>query len=295
MPEERVDVSIIVAVRNGSATIAQCIDSVLGQTGCAVEVIVVDALSDDGTEEIVDSYGDAIATSIREADSGIYDAWNKALAAARGEWCAFLGSDDYYRDDSSVANLIACARRSAEPPVFVYGGVIRTGGAQDYVLHPDPKDPVKYLHGGNMLPHPGALHRVEALQRIGGFDASFRISGDRDALHRLLKVGQAARCSSIVTVMRVGGVSSDPDMLRLAATEGYRIMHRERGIVVAAWHYLCRRSSQVVGEAVERSVLMLVGDRLGLRVLLALRRAIGRPPKLIRTSRTVGSEERVPR
>lgn len=68
------DVSVIVAVRNGASTLSQCIDSVLAQTGCTVALIVVDGMSTDATAEIVSGYGDRVTYSIREPDVGIYDA-----------------------------------------------------------------------------------------------------------------------------------------------------------------------------------------------------------------------------
>ena len=60
-----------------------------------VEILIVDGGSTDSTMEIVKSYGVSIDYSISEKDQGIYDAWNKALKVAQGEWVMFLGADDY--------------------------------------------------------------------------------------------------------------------------------------------------------------------------------------------------------
>lgn len=283
--EDSVDVSVIVAVRNGAKTLAQCIESVLAQTGCIVELIIVDALSDDGTREIVDSYGVAIATSIREPDNGIYDAWNKALAVARGEWCAFLGADDYYMNGRSVETLLSCTSEASERPVFVYGGVLRTGGAEDYVVHPNPPDALGYLRGGSMLPHPGFLHDTHALREVGGFDASFQVAGDFDATWRLLDVGQARRCDAVVTVMRIGGVSSDWNFQRIRHLERFRVLRERVTLVVAILRTATPFLLELVGYSVEAVVFQLFSEQRAERTVIAMRRKLGRAPRLNRVSR----------
>lgn len=281
MAESQVDVSVIVAVRNGAETLAQCIESVLSQTGCTVELIIVDALSDDGTQELVESYGAAIAMYIREADRGIYDAWNKAIVMARGRWCACLGADDYYVDEQSVQALLQCGAQSVEAPVFVYGGVSRTGGLQDFVNHPDPPDPSAYLRSGKMLPHPGSLHHLDALRSIGGFDSSFQISGDFDAVLKLARLGAVQRVDKVVTVMRVGGVSSAWETRKQVADEHFRIVRRERGRLVAEVKRWQTSVLQFVGRAVEVSTFAILPESAASGLVLRARRLTGRPPKLL--------------
>lgn len=269
-------------ILNGAKTLTQCIESVLAQTGCKVEPIIVVALSDDGTREIVESYGAAIATSIREADRGIYDAWNKALAVARGEWCAFLGADDYYMDGRSVHALLGCASESVETPVFVYGGLLRIGGAEKYVMHPDPPDSRAYLRSGSMLPHPGSLHHLGSLRSIGGFDASFRIAGDFDAVSRLLDVGRSCRCEAVVTVMRIGGVSSDWAFHRSRHRERFVVLRKRAPLVVAILRTATPMALELFGQLVETTALGLLGPQRGERAVIAMRRRLGRAPRLNR-------------
>ena len=275
------DVSVIVAVRNGAETLAQCIESVLGQTGCTVELLVVDGMSTDGTQGVIRLYADRIATYIREPDGGIYDAWNKALGVARGEWCAFLGADDHFSGDDSLAALLRTAREPGPVPVFVHGGILRVGGPEDFAVHPDPVDPRAFLRSGRMLPHQGFLHRVEALRAIGGFDTSYRILGDFDAALKLADIGGIRRCPEIVTHMRIGGLSNRWSTSRAIAREKFRALHSSVGLRVAVRHHLVTRWPQVAGRAVEQTVLRIFGRSRGIALLLNLRRRIGRPPKLI--------------
>ncbi|MEI6611112.1 MAG: glycosyltransferase, partial [Deltaproteobacteria bacterium] len=91
-------ISIIVAVFNGVKTLQQCIDSVAQQSYANKELIIIDGGSKDGTLNLLKTNGKQISYWISEPDSGIYNAWNKGLVQAKGEWICFLGADDYFWD-----------------------------------------------------------------------------------------------------------------------------------------------------------------------------------------------------
>ncbi len=281
MADQAIDVSVIIAVKNGALTLKHCIESVLEQRGCAVEIILVDALSDDETQEIIESFGPQIHKYIRESDQGIYSAWNKALAVSVGEWCAFLGADDRLLHPDSLATLLATAREPGTEPVFVHGGILRTGGLEEYTVHPDPQDALDFMRSGQMIPHPGTLHRRAALQALGGFDESFRIAGDYAALLLLLRLGVARRCPAITTAMEIGGVSSRWETMGILAREKFRILRNERGFRFAISVYVGTRTLQVAGRIFERIVLLVLGSDRGARELLRVRKRFNRSPKLI--------------
>jgi hypothetical protein len=273
-----VDVSVIVAVRNGARTLDQCLRSVTAQQDCRVELIVVDALSDDGSCTIVKSFGPAVAVYIREPDGGIYDAWNKALRVSNGEWCAFLGADDFFVSASSLSSLIRCAQASERRPSFVYGGLVRRGAIEDYLTHPSPRDAYRHLRRGRMLPHPGSLHHVGDLREVGGFDPDLRIAGDLDALLRLASRGDVTRCDAVITVVRSGGISSDRSTQGLLQAERFKILRRERGAPFAAWNVLTGRLLQLLDWGIQAMLTRTLGSTRGGAVRLRIRRALGRRP-----------------
>jgi len=86
--------SIITVVRNGVASIKTCIDSVAKYVGPDIEYIVIDGGSSDGTIDIISKHDNAITFWSSEPDEGIYDAMNKGLRQAHGQWVLFLGCDD---------------------------------------------------------------------------------------------------------------------------------------------------------------------------------------------------------
>ncbi|SCD21348.1 GT_2_WfgS_like [Proteiniphilum saccharofermentans] len=95
-------ISIICVVYNASSCISGCIDSIIEQR-CVndIELIIIDGNSTDGTQDILEKYGDRITFWKSEPDKGIYDAMNKALDHVRGKWIYFIGADDRLLPDFS--------------------------------------------------------------------------------------------------------------------------------------------------------------------------------------------------
>lgn len=98
-------VSIITVVRNGAATIAQTLESVREQRQVDIEHVIIDGASSDGTVEIIKAYQRDQLSWISEPDQGIYDAMNKGVSLARGEWLLFLGADDVLADPTVLADI----------------------------------------------------------------------------------------------------------------------------------------------------------------------------------------------
>ena len=103
---ERPVISVITAVYNGEKYLSQCIESVLNQTYEPLEYLLIDGGSSDGTLEIIKKYEDKIDFWISEKDKGIYEAWNKAIQQASGDWLCFIGSDDFFSKINSIETIV---------------------------------------------------------------------------------------------------------------------------------------------------------------------------------------------
>jgi glycosyltransferase involved in cell wall biosynthesis len=113
-------VSVITAVLNGGSSIERSMASVIAQTFNSFEYIVIDGGSRDGTVDILRRYEDSIEYWVSEPDRGIYDALNKGVAVARGEWLYFLGADDLLVDPRVLEKVFARRRDT----LFIYGDVL---------------------------------------------------------------------------------------------------------------------------------------------------------------------------
>ncbi|GHT61281.1 glycosyl transferase [Bacteroidia bacterium] len=98
--------SIITVTRNSEFFLEQTILSVISQTYSNIEYIVIDGSSTDNTLTIIDKYRDKIAYFISEPDKNMYDAINKGMKAATGDYIAILNSDDYYVDDKVIQRVV---------------------------------------------------------------------------------------------------------------------------------------------------------------------------------------------
>src|SRR3569832_2355471 len=99
--------TVITIVFNDARHIERTMLSILGQKYPDIEYIIVDGLSTDGTLDIVKKYSDSINKLVSEKDEGIYDAMNKGLALATGDYVLFMNSGDEFYDKNTVADVLA--------------------------------------------------------------------------------------------------------------------------------------------------------------------------------------------
>ncbi|WP_353721891.1 glycosyltransferase family 2 protein [Dyadobacter sp. 676] len=122
-------ISIITVVRNGEKDLENAIKSVVNQTYGNIEYIVLDGLSTDGTLDIIRKYDDRIALWKSESDRGIFDAMNKGLDLATGDWVYFLGCDDVLASPTIIEEVVAEFTR---PDGIYYGNTYLKKSNQIY-------------------------------------------------------------------------------------------------------------------------------------------------------------------
>lgn len=127
--EELPLLTVVTVVYNSENTLEETVKSVIGQSYQNVEFIIIDGGSIDSTLDIIRRYNFAIDYWKSERDSGIYDAMNKALAAARGDWVIFMGADDRFSSDKSLECAVS---RFKDRNSVYYGNVILSGSCKVY-------------------------------------------------------------------------------------------------------------------------------------------------------------------
>lgn len=203
-------VTVVTAVYNGQPYITACLDSVLRQDYPNIEHIVLDGESSDGTLEVLRQYDDRIAMWRSEPDRGIYDAWNKALLEARGEWICFLGADDEFLPGAVSAYMALAAQNPDADYLSSKTKMVYASGYERVVGIPwtwrEFSRTMCTLHVGNM-------HRRRLFDRLGTYDTSYRIVADYEFLLRARNELNTAYMPIITVMMRDGGVSSTRTML----------------------------------------------------------------------------------
>jgi glycosyltransferase involved in cell wall biosynthesis len=206
-------ITIIVSVLNGAGTLQRCIDSVTRQTYPHRELVIVDGGSTDASAEIMQKNNAQLGFWLSEPDRGIYDAWNKGLLHARGEWICFLGVDDYFWSNDVLERMVPQLNEVTPAISLVYGqvAVVNRNGEEVSRVGPSWASARTVLPQIMCIPHTGLMHHRSIFERWGNFDPSFRIAGDYEFLLRFLPKEDAFFVPGLVVAgMGHGGVSSDP-------------------------------------------------------------------------------------
>jgi glycosyltransferase involved in cell wall biosynthesis len=266
-------VSIIIAVFNNARDLPRCLASVAAQSYTSRELIVIDGGSTDGTVDIIRQNSDWLSYWESGPDRGVYDAWNKALPHARGDWVCFLGSDDRFHDDGVLERMAHIAATAYPRYRLIYGRlnmVAGDGRLLETVVRPWPRVKEQFLAGTVMLPHAGTFHH-RSLLNPRGFDANFRIAGDYDLMLGELKGADALYVDSETPVdMGGGGMSSSPQNMYLSMVEIARA-RAKNGLTTPSPRLALRRLMALSGLL----VLRLFGRRI-LTLLLDTYRLLGR-------------------
>lgn len=215
-------ITVIIAVYNGKATLQQCIDSFIRQTYRNKELIVIDGGSKDGTVAVIEENREHIGYWLSEPDRGIYNAWNKALPHATGDWICFLGADDYFWDESVLARMSEHLERLPLSTRLAYGKVmfVDPDGNELYPVGAPWHEIKESFTRAMCIPHPAVMHRRSLFEQYGRFDESFRIAADYEFLLRELPSAEIAFIpDAIVVGMRQGGISSTSANLSIALEE----------------------------------------------------------------------------
>jgi glycosyltransferase involved in cell wall biosynthesis len=196
-------ISVVTVVRNGADVLARCLESVAGQTCPGVEHVVVDGASTDGTADVLRAWNERLSHWISEPDSGIYDAMNKGIALARGEWIHILNADDRYASPSALEEALPRldpGRTNAFPVWLDYP----EGDAR---LHRPVGGWRRQLLSPAML-HPGLIVHRSQYEAVGCFDTTLSLAADHDFILRLARRFPPLHHATPLVRMSLSGAST---------------------------------------------------------------------------------------
>jgi len=208
-------VSAVVPVHNGSAYVAEAIESVLGQTRPPIECLVIDDGSTDETAEVVGRFGREVV-HVRQDRAGVSSARNRGAALARGALVAFLDHDDMWLPTKLERQLDAFEARRALIALCAMD-VIDERGTVARTMRLRPREDL--ITG--MLMFDGTetvscsstgLMRREELLNTGGFDPALSVSADWDLLFRMALAGDPVYVDEPLVRYRVHGANMSSDI-----------------------------------------------------------------------------------
>lgn len=171
---ESVKISVVTVVYNCATTIEKTIQSVINQSYSNIEYIIIDGKSSDDTLEIVKRYNKFIYKTISESDHGIYDAMNKGIRQATGDYLIFMNSGDIFISDL-ICEKVAKKIIQTESDIF-YGDSIAFDEESKIELIVKAKR-LKSIYRGMIFSHQAVFTKLELLKKHP-FDIRFQISAD---------------------------------------------------------------------------------------------------------------------
>jgi len=196
-------VSIITIVLNGKDQIEKTIDSVLQQSYQAVEYIIIDGGSSDGTLDVIRAHNDKIAYWKSEPDNGISDAFNKGIKAAHGHIIGIINAGDWYEADA-VQQVVDYFQANDESDIVCAALQYWNGLQKDYLCYPQPE----LLEKDMTVSHPGCFVRASLYKDFGLFSLQYKLAMDYELLLRF-KTNSARFLTSdkVLANMALGGIS----------------------------------------------------------------------------------------
>lgn len=222
-------ITIITASFNSQKTIKLTIESILNQTDSNLEYLIIDGGSTDKTIQIIKSFTQKFSDKnikykfISEEDTGIYEAWNKGVKMAQGEWVSFIGADDIL-----AVNYIE-----------IYSEYIKNNVDLDYIsskVNVIKNDTIiktidegwnwntskRYMN----VAHVGSLQNKKLYKKYGLYDESLKIAGDYEFLLRAKKNLKAGFINKPTVSMGADGISNDNLFLALKETKSVKNRHK---------------------------------------------------------------------
>lgn len=228
--------SVITVTYNAAAVLEDTIQSVITQTYHHVEYIIVDGGSTDGTLDIVAQYRDRIATVVSEPDKGLYDAMNKGMRLATGDYLCFLNAGDSFHEDDTLQSIAHSLTGSALPDV-IYGQTELVDSEGHFVRMRRLSAPEhlnwKSFRQGMLVCHQAFFAKRTLAEP---YDLRYRFSADFDWCIRVMKRAHTLHNTHLplIDYLEEGMTTRNR---RASLRERFRIMVKHYGWVSTVLHH----------------------------------------------------------
>jgi len=197
-------ITIIIPVFNGKRTLEKTLRSIWEQSVPAHEILVIDGGSTDGTQAILQANEHRITYWISEADNGIYDAINKGIRKATGDWIYILGSDDALASADVLQSVTSTLTENMD---LVFGSVRNLNIKHSMVPEVHISTVGSGLYFRNTLHQQSAFYSRRLFEQTM-FDTTLRVLADYDFHLQLLRQGiRSTRVDLVIAECEAAGIS----------------------------------------------------------------------------------------
>ena len=230
--------SIITVTFNAGKSLEKTIQSIIDQTYCNVEYIIVDGKSKDNTLEIIETYRDCINCFVSEEDKGLYDAMNKGIRLATGDYICFLNAGDKFHDNDTLQYMADSLKADSLPDVL-HGETTIVDENGNFLRMRRLSMPQqlnwKSFKQGMLVCHQAFFAKRElAVQEP--YDMSYRFSADFDWCIRIMKRAKCCHNTHLILIDYLNeGMTTRNHKASLK--ERFRIMVKHYGWISTILHH----------------------------------------------------------
>ncbi|MDR3058175.1 MAG: glycosyltransferase [Prevotella sp.] len=214
--------SIITINYNNSSGLRDTIQSIISQSYADFEYLVIDGNSTDGSKEIIEEYSDKINYWVSEPDSGIYNAMNKGIKKATGDYLLFINSGDTLYDNEVLAKVFI----NNPDQDLVYGDLYRIfpDGKTDIAAMPDHVD-INHMFVATLC-HPVTFIKRNLFQEYGLYREDLKIVSDWAFFFKLIVFGRVSQLHLpiVITAFKMDGISSTSENQKIIVAETQKVI-----------------------------------------------------------------------
>jgi glycosyltransferase involved in cell wall biosynthesis len=227
-------ISIITVVYNAEVLVERTIKSVLCQTYSAIEYVIIDGASTDKTLQIIEKYRSSIKTIVSEKDKGIYDAMNKVLALATGDYVLFINAGDELHSATTLQNVF----KNVKDADVYYGNTevadIKGNVLGERRLSPPENLTWKSFKFGMTVSHQSFIAKRSLCEP---YSMDYRLASDIDWIIKILKKSKKVINTHVyISKFLEGGLTSK--LRKLAWTERFYVLAKHYGFIQTVLNHL---------------------------------------------------------
>lgn len=229
--------SIITVTYNAEQVLEDTIQSVISQTYHHIEYIIVDGASKDGTSAIINKYRPQIQIVVSEPDNGLYDAMNKGIALASGDYLCFLNAGDCFHEDDTLQQMVHSITGNELPDVL-YGETAIVDSQRHFLRMRRLSAPEvltwKSFRQGMLVCHQAFFARHTLVEP---YNLTYRFSSDFDWCIRIMKKAHTLHNTklTIIDYLEEGMTTQNH---KASLKERFRIMAKHYGLINTVAHHV---------------------------------------------------------
>ena len=229
--------SVITATYNAEKVLEKTLQSVISQTYKEWEYIIIDGASKDSTLSIAENYKEQITKIISEPDKGLYDAMNKGITAASGDYVCFLNAGDVFHSEDTLQRIVESNKADTLPDI-IYGETAIVNEQREFLHMRRLKTPEKLtwksFKQGMLVCHQAFFAKRTIAEP---FDLSYRFSADFDWCIRVMKKASTLH-NTRITVIDYLDEGLTTQNHKASLKERFRIMAKHYGWISTVAHHI---------------------------------------------------------